>query len=58
MANRKGKVQIEIEREYDGCRWIWAVWIDGKYRKSEVEDTVKDAMDAVLEWLESEGGND
>lgn len=48
---RKGKVQIAIDRSYDGCRWTWHVWIDGEFCKNGVEDTVEDAMDAVLELL-------
>ena len=47
----KGKIQIEIDRAHEGCRWIWDVWVDGEFCKNGVEDTVKDAMDAVLEWL-------
>ena len=51
MTKRKGKIQIEIDRAYEGCRWIWDVWIDGEFCKKGVEGTAKDAMDAVLEWL-------
>lgn len=47
----KGKVQIEIDRSWEGCRWTWDVWLDGEFYKSGVEDTARDAMDAVLGLL-------
>ena len=51
MTKRNGKIQIEIDRSYEGCRWVWDVWVDGEFCKSGVKDTVKEAMDAVLELL-------
>lgn len=47
-----GKIQIQIERAYDGCRWVWDVWVNDKYSKNGVEDTVEDAMYAVIKWFE------
>ena len=55
MAKRKGKIQIEIDRAYEGCRWMWHVWVDGEFSKNGVEDTAKDAMDAVLDACELRG---
>lgn len=46
-----GKILIQIDRAYDGCLWIWDIWIDGELCRRGGEDTVEDAMDAVLECL-------
>lgn len=49
----KGKVEIEISCAYEGCRWMWVVWLDGEFYKSGIEDTAKDAMDAALNAYET-----
>ena len=51
MSNRRGK----IRRSYDGCRWRWTVWIDDEFFKNGVEDTLVDAIDAVLKLLKNRG---
>lgn len=45
----KGKVQIEINRAREGCRWFWEVWFDGECYRNGVEDTAKAAMNAALD---------
>lgn len=51
----KGKVEFEIYREWEGCRWNWDVWIDREPYKRGVEDTAKAAMDAALKAYELRG---
>lgn len=51
----KGKVEFEIFRAWEGCRWNWYVRIDGKTYKHGVEDTAKAAMDSALNAYELRG---
>lgn len=51
----KGKVEFEIYRAWEGCRWNWNVWLDGEPYKRGVEDTVKEAIDAALNAYELRG---
>lgn len=39
----RGKVEVEIFRAWDGCRWNWDVWIDKRPIGSGVEDTYDQA---------------
>lgn len=52
MNGKSQIVQIEIECMYDGCRWLWGIWIGSCFYKSGIEDTAKDAMDAALNAYE------
>ena len=54
MSKNRIEIEIEIDYAYEGCRWLWDIWIDGEFYKNGAEDTVKDAMDAVLKWLEDD----
>lgn len=47
-----GKIEIEIERAYEGGRWLWDIWVDGSPYNSDIVDTLKEATDGVLESLE------
>lgn len=52
MTKRKGKIEIEIDRAWEDCRWMWDVWVDDKFCDNGVEDTAKAAMDAALKAME------
>lgn len=43
----KGHVEIEIFRSYEGCKYVWYVTIDDKVIAHDVEDTYKEALEAV-----------
>lgn len=50
-----GKVNIEVFRAWNGCRWCWDIWANEQFLCNGVEDTLDEAMSAVRKAIELHG---
>ena len=47
-----GKVELEIFRAWEGCRWNWDIWLNRQFLCNGVEDTAEQALAAARNAME------